>query len=189
MHIQDSHQQESSTQSTPKSNTAEEDGGKKKKTTKRRKVNHACLYCRRSHMTCDEGRPCQRWYVLVTLIEYWTNCLTNLYLAVLNVRLAIYATTRGGRSQLRKVLLERLRRVIMQTSHTHMRQVSIIISSRIAVPNSSELVTVYQNPQLPNATPAWPASVPPQNTNFLYQPETLGNEFSVLRHVFSNQGV
>lgn len=39
-------------------------GGKKKKTTagaKRRKVNHACLYCRRSHMTCDEGRPCQRW--------------------------------------------------------------------------------------------------------------------------------
>ena len=28
---------------------------------KRRKVNHACLYCRRSHMTCDDGRPCQRW--------------------------------------------------------------------------------------------------------------------------------
>jgi len=40
-----------------------EPGGKKKKTTKRRKVNHACLYCRRSHMTCDEGRPCQRWCV------------------------------------------------------------------------------------------------------------------------------
>ncbi|KAF8607101.1 hypothetical protein BDV93DRAFT_520012 [Ceratobasidium sp. AG-I] len=40
------------------------DGGKKGATTtkgqKRRKVNHACLYCRRSHMTCDEGRPCQR---------------------------------------------------------------------------------------------------------------------------------
>lgn len=38
-------------------------GGKKRKSTtgtKRRKVNHACLYCRRSHMTCDEGRPCQR---------------------------------------------------------------------------------------------------------------------------------
>lgn len=41
----------------------EDAGGKRKKTTKRRKVNHACLYCRRSHMTCDEGRPCQRWYV------------------------------------------------------------------------------------------------------------------------------
>ena len=37
--------------------------GKKRpsKMGKRRKVNHACLYCRRSHMTCDEGRPCQRW--------------------------------------------------------------------------------------------------------------------------------
>ncbi|KAJ7201400.1 hypothetical protein GGX14DRAFT_465354 [Mycena pura] len=31
-----------------------------RKSSKRRKVNHACLYCRRSHMTCDEGRPCQR---------------------------------------------------------------------------------------------------------------------------------
>ena len=38
-----------------------DDAGKKKKTMKRRKVNHACLYCRRSHMTCDDGRPCQRW--------------------------------------------------------------------------------------------------------------------------------
>ena len=40
----------------------DQDGtGKKKKGPTRRKVNHACLYCRRSHMTCDEGRPCQRW--------------------------------------------------------------------------------------------------------------------------------
>ncbi|KAI8881169.1 hypothetical protein K501DRAFT_324613 [Backusella circina FSU 941] len=29
----------------------------KKKT---RKVSLACVFCRRSHMTCDEGRPCQR---------------------------------------------------------------------------------------------------------------------------------
>lgn len=35
---------------------------------KRKKVSHACLYCRRSHMVCDEGRPCQRWYVLVLVI-------------------------------------------------------------------------------------------------------------------------
>ena len=41
--------------------SGDDDAGKKKKTAKRRKVNHACLYCRRSHMTCDEGRPCQRW--------------------------------------------------------------------------------------------------------------------------------
>lgn len=34
--------------------------GGKKKPSKRRKVNLACIYCRRSHMTCDEGRPCQR---------------------------------------------------------------------------------------------------------------------------------
>ncbi|KAG5289225.1 Zn cluster transcription factor Rds2 [Histoplasma ohiense] len=27
---------------------------------KRRKVNHACVYCRRSHMTCDSDRPCTR---------------------------------------------------------------------------------------------------------------------------------
>lgn len=41
-------------------------GGKKRKnggSGKRRKVNHACVFCRRSHMTCDEGRPCQRWCV------------------------------------------------------------------------------------------------------------------------------
>ncbi|KAI0649802.1 hypothetical protein C8Q79DRAFT_940833 [Trametes meyenii] len=52
-------------QSVEQPNTAGEhdtdDGlGKKRKGSKRRKVNHACLYCRRSHMTCDEGRPCQR---------------------------------------------------------------------------------------------------------------------------------
>ena len=45
--------------------SGDDDAGKKKKTAKRRKVNHACLYCRRSHMTCDEGRPCQRWYVIL----------------------------------------------------------------------------------------------------------------------------
>lgn len=27
---------------------------------KKRKVNHACVYCRRSHMTCDSDRPCKR---------------------------------------------------------------------------------------------------------------------------------
>ena len=45
--------------------SGDDDAGKKKKTAKRRKVNHACLYCRRSHMTCDEGRPCQRWWVIL----------------------------------------------------------------------------------------------------------------------------
>ncbi|KAI8598202.1 hypothetical protein EDD21DRAFT_383142 [Dissophora ornata] len=36
------------------------DAKKKKTGPKRRKVTHACVYCRRSHMTCDDGRPCQR---------------------------------------------------------------------------------------------------------------------------------
>lgn len=27
---------------------------------RRKKVDHACVYCRRSHMTCDEKRPCTR---------------------------------------------------------------------------------------------------------------------------------
>ncbi|KAI9348872.1 hypothetical protein BD770DRAFT_395146 [Pilaira anomala] len=35
-------------------------GKKKRVGPKRRKVTHACVYCRRSHMTCDDGRPCQR---------------------------------------------------------------------------------------------------------------------------------
>ncbi|KAK5109571.1 hypothetical protein LTR62_006922 [Meristemomyces frigidus] len=32
----------------------------KSASAKRRKVNHACVYCRRSHMTCDLERPCAR---------------------------------------------------------------------------------------------------------------------------------
>ncbi|KAF4613243.1 hypothetical protein D9613_010777 [Agrocybe pediades] len=53
---------EASSSTTAATATAanDDDAGKKKKPVKRRKVNHACLYCRRSHMTCDEGRPCQR---------------------------------------------------------------------------------------------------------------------------------
>lgn len=44
--------------STTSAQDEEEDkvNGKKK----RRKVNHACVYCRRSHMTCDQDRPCAR---------------------------------------------------------------------------------------------------------------------------------
>ena len=49
----------------------------KKKQTTRRKVNMACIYCRRSHMTCDENRPCQRWYVPSSL----TNVVSIVILA------------------------------------------------------------------------------------------------------------
>ncbi|KAG0766705.1 hypothetical protein G6F57_003823 [Rhizopus arrhizus] len=49
-------------QDSPESSTQQPQDNKKKPRTgpKRRKVTHACVYCRRSHMTCDEGRPCQR---------------------------------------------------------------------------------------------------------------------------------
>ncbi|MCJ1312330.1 hypothetical protein MMC25_006004 [Agyrium rufum] len=46
------------------SSTVSISGGPSSSTTspnkKRRKVNHACIYCRRSHMTCDLERPCMR---------------------------------------------------------------------------------------------------------------------------------
>jgi len=99
------------------------------------------------------------------------------------VKLAIFATMRGGQSQLKKVFQPRRRRVIMLTSRVRMRQV-INANSSITISNKDgDTVTVYQNPQIPSAPPAWPAGVPPQNTNFLYPSETLGNEFSVLRCV------
>ncbi|PWY97154.1 hypothetical protein BCV70DRAFT_167541 [Testicularia cyperi] len=53
----------SSASSSTAGGTAKDDtssAGAKKKPAKRRKVNQACIYCRRSHMTCDDGRPCQR---------------------------------------------------------------------------------------------------------------------------------
>lgn len=44
---------------TPSGETASENSDQPKR-PRRRKVEHACIYCRRSHMTCDEGRPCSR---------------------------------------------------------------------------------------------------------------------------------
>ncbi|KAJ1325116.1 RNA polymerase II-specific transcription factor-like protein [Microdochium nivale] len=42
------------------SDAAPRDSSAHKSPRKRRKVNHACVYCRRSHMTCDLERPCTR---------------------------------------------------------------------------------------------------------------------------------
>lgn len=36
------------------------DAGPAKQNKKRKKVGSACVYCRRSHMNCDESRPCKR---------------------------------------------------------------------------------------------------------------------------------
>ncbi|KAL2110516.1 hypothetical protein VUR80DRAFT_1077 [Thermomyces stellatus] len=46
--------------SVSKGKTGKHGSGVEKTTKKRRKVNHACIYCRRSHMTCDLERPCTR---------------------------------------------------------------------------------------------------------------------------------
>ncbi|KAH7883143.1 hypothetical protein F5I97DRAFT_1815222 [Phlebopus sp. FC_14] len=118
----------------------EDDGsGKKKKPAKRRKVNHACLYCRRSHMTCDEGRPCQR-------------CI---------------------------------KREIGHLCHDEQRppkNASKHDASSISNgtdPSRSLNQSLYASSTIPQQTsPSWPMSVP--QSAFLYQPETLGNEFSVL---------
>ncbi|KAI7283485.1 hypothetical protein KC345_g2879 [Hortaea werneckii] len=54
--------QPSPTKRKPSETAAETDpaNGNNSKKQKRRKVNHACVYCRRSHMTCDLERPCTR---------------------------------------------------------------------------------------------------------------------------------
>lgn len=70
-----------------------------------------------------------------------------------------------------------------------MRQVSNANPSLTISNNDGDTVTVYQNPQIPSAAPAWPAGVPAQSTNFLYPPETLGNEFSVLRYAVPTRGI
>ncbi|KAJ7608807.1 hypothetical protein FB45DRAFT_380764 [Roridomyces roridus] len=94
-----------------------------RKSAKRRKVNHACLYCRRSHMTCDEGRPCQR-------------CI---------------------------------KREIGHLCHDERRSKGSDKQSPSAPANGN--ATTY-------------GSTPQQNQwnkgQYFYQPETLGNEFSVL---------
>ncbi|KXN87637.1 Regulator of drug sensitivity 2 [Leucoagaricus sp. SymC.cos] len=119
------------------SSQTNDDSGKKKKSTKRRKVNHACLYCRRSHMTCDEGRPCQR-------------CI---------------------------------KREIGHLCHDERRPKpaekapTAPASAASVVPGGFAPVPVYQGPP-PTTANTWPLSV--AQSNFLYQPETLGNEFSVL---------
>ncbi|TFK31396.1 hypothetical protein BDQ12DRAFT_694226 [Crucibulum laeve] len=115
----------------------DDDAGKKKKTTKRRKVNHACLYCRRSHMTCDEGRPCQR-------------CI---------------------------------KREIGHLCHDERRPKVLDKPAQPPTGGTVEMartfapVPVYQGPPQP-ATAAWPMTMP--QTSYMYHPETLGNEFSVL---------
>ncbi|KAI0590195.1 Zn(2)-C6 fungal-type DNA-binding domain [Pyrenophora tritici-repentis] len=56
------HETSTSNNSSPSKSkpTAPSSDAPAKTSKKRRKVNHACIYCRRSHMTCDLERPCTR---------------------------------------------------------------------------------------------------------------------------------
>ena len=57
----DNNQSPSKEPLSPKRKASEStENGTESSKKKRRKVNHACVYCRRSHMTCDLQRPCAR---------------------------------------------------------------------------------------------------------------------------------
>ncbi|KAG8993169.1 hypothetical protein FRB94_010971 [Tulasnella sp. JGI-2019a] len=58
--VQASLHEESSTGQVSGSKHPRNGGPSGSGSVKRRKVNMACLYCRRSHMHCDENRPCAR---------------------------------------------------------------------------------------------------------------------------------
>ncbi|KAF8965768.1 hypothetical protein BDZ97DRAFT_1810890 [Flammula alnicola] len=123
-------------QNQASSSAGDDDAGKKKKTAKRRKVNHACLYCRRSHMTCDEGRPCQR-------------CIKR---------------------EIGHLCHDERRPKVGDKPPGPPAGAQGVDLSRTYAP-----VTVYQTAP-PQSNSTWPLSVP----SYMYQPETFGNEFSVL---------
>ncbi|KAL1742007.1 hypothetical protein HDZ31DRAFT_44194 [Schizophyllum fasciatum] len=117
----------------------DDDGKGKKKPAKRRKVNHACLYCRRSHMTCDEGRPCKR-------------CIKR------EIGHLCHDEQRHKQPE----------KPVYAAAATEQRQ-------QVPAPPAH----IYPAPTTAQAPPpAWPLNMP--QGPFLYQPDTLGNEFSVL---------
>ncbi|KAJ7045083.1 hypothetical protein C8F04DRAFT_1067648 [Mycena alexandri] len=117
----------------PPSRSPVQDPEDTRKGSKRRKVNHACLYCRRSHMTCDEGRPCQR-------------CI---------------------------------KREIGHLCHDEVR--SKTSDKQPSNNNASSSTSTFNGNTGAFSTPT---SAPQQNqwgkAPYFYQPETFGNEFSVL---------
>ena len=124
----------------------QEDGnaGGKKKSAKRRKVNHACLYCRRSHMTCDEGRPCQR-------------CIKR------EIGHLCHDEARPPKS----------------ASKPPESNVQPGADGARVIPQPAYGANTFS--QAPSAWPTMGVGVP--QGGFLYQPETLGNEFSMLSDV------
>ncbi|KAJ6601200.1 hypothetical protein DFH09DRAFT_1127113 [Mycena vulgaris] len=122
-----------STQQPAQTQSPAQDPEDGRKSSKRRKVNHACLYCRRSHMTCDEGRPCQR-------------CI---------------------------------KREIGHLCHDERRSKT---AEKAPASTSTPASSAFNNGN--TSTYGAPSSAAQQTqwgkTPYFYQPETLGNEFSVL---------
>ncbi|KAK7682748.1 hypothetical protein QCA50_014131 [Cerrena zonata] len=136
----------------------DDDGGKKKKSSKRRKVNHACLYCRRSHMTCDEGRPCQRCIKR----EIGHLCHDERRPSAKDKDKA--SSSSGPASNAPSQPPQPAQQVDVTKS----------LPAPVAPPQP------YTTPITSTINTGWPSmNLTPQNA-FLYQPETLGNEFSVL---------
>ncbi|KAH8102096.1 hypothetical protein BXZ70DRAFT_930237 [Cristinia sonorae] len=148
-----SHSPDLNVQSATNNSDHDDDGAKRKKGAKRRKVNHACLYCRRSHMTCDEGRPCQR------CIKREIGHLCH--------------------DERRSSAKDKDPAAISQPNSMVMTQPNPPVEVAKALPAS--IAAQYGTPvmQSPAMNTGWPAmNAAPQS--YLYQPETLGNEFSVL---------
>ncbi|KAG7089341.1 hypothetical protein E1B28_011032 [Marasmius oreades] len=128
------------------------DGGKKKKTTKRRKVNHACLYCRRSHMTCDDGRPCQR-------------CIKREIGHLCHDERRSRPNEKAEQSE--------------DASPTTVSTTATIPGPSGTVSYSSLYNAPTQTQSYVSSSATWPTSVNSQTSSFLYRPD-IGNEFSVL---------
>ncbi|KAI0342471.1 hypothetical protein BDW22DRAFT_1407558 [Trametopsis cervina] len=147
----------SRTQNSPEragSNDHDDDGSRKKKNGKRRKVNHACLYCRRSHMTCDEGRPCQR-------------CIKREIGHLCHDERRSTPKEKGPATT---------------PQPTTVPNPPVDVARALPGKHTSKFSSMapFAVTAVSGINPAWPSmNLTPQNA-YLYQPETLGNEFSVL---------
>lgn len=140
----------------------DDDAGKKKKTAKRRKVNHACLYCRRSHMTCDEGRPCQR------CIKREIGHLCHDERRPKPAKEQTSTTPVAATTTTPQVV----------APPVVAAAVSPAAISTVGLAGTYAPVTIFPNAPIPAST--WPLTAAAAQPQFLYQPETFGNEFSVL---------
>ena len=150
----------------------EEDvAGKKKKPTKSQP--HMSLLSSQSY---DEGRPCQRWCVRSRIVGFRPSRVTDICLAsnvkqVILPRRAASTEEQAGHD----CTTTQCRNVPDHTPYV----ILCCDSPAACVDTPTELIMMYGNATLQQSSNSpWAMNVP-QNT-FLYQPETLGNEFSVL---------